>query len=277
MYRGIPASEDAARQTTDVYNNLPLLRDLAVASSEKLDETKPVAERISHQSRSARWSSHWKYLNKKKCARWLDTRSVISRLGGLKAYQRFIHEEIEEQVEEFYHGLYQKPVLGSKEFIERVKQRLGEKARVEEEKPESRRLFSPGLDEIVQATAPGYKKTVEELKRRKRGRENEARMVAIYLGRQLGGHRHEEIGKNGWTRESVVGELGLFADEGASGEGEAASAKSAEDRRSLNKKQKADLTSLATSAISKDTTPQFSRRVSDGCGFAQLSKYANSL
>jgi putative transposase len=142
-----------------------------------------------------RWSSHWGYLNKKKCAEWLDTRSVISRLGGLKAYQRFMHEEIEEEVEEFYHGVYQKPVLGSKEFIGRVKQRLGDKARVEEEKPESRRLFSPGLDEIVQATARGYEKTVEELKRRKRGRENEARIVAIYLGRQLGGHKHEEIGK----------------------------------------------------------------------------------
>ena len=47
----------------------------------------------------------------------------------------------------------------------------------------------------MQATARGYEKSVEELKRRKRGRENEARMVAIYLGRQLGGHKHEEIGK----------------------------------------------------------------------------------
>ena len=71
-----------------------------------------------------------------------------------------MHEEIEEEVEEFYHDVYQKPVLGSKEFIGRVKQRLGDKARVEEEKPESRRLFSPGLDEIVQATARGYEKTV---------------------------------------------------------------------------------------------------------------------
>ena len=35
--------------------------------------------------------------------------------------------------------------------------------------------------------------------------------------------------QNGWTRESVVGELGLFSDEGASGEGEPASAKSSED------------------------------------------------
>ena len=141
-----------------------------------------------------RWSSHWGYLNKKQCPDWLDTDSVLSRFGGLKQYQRFMHEGIEEEIEEFYQGPYQKPVLGSKEFIRRVKQRLGNKARVEEEMPESRRLFSPSLDEIVEATARGYGKTVEELKLRKRGGENEARMATIFLGRQLGGHKHEEIG-----------------------------------------------------------------------------------
>ena len=142
-----------------------------------------------------RWSSHWGYLNKQQCPDWLDTRSVLSRFGGLKEYQRFMHDEIEQEIEDFYRGPYQKPILGSKQFIGRVKQRLGDKAHVEEEKPESRRLFSPGLDEIMEATAREYGKGVEELKRRKRGGENEARMVAIYLGRQLGGHRHEEIGK----------------------------------------------------------------------------------
>src|SRR4029077_1648580 len=67
---------------------------------------------------------------------------------------------------------------------------------------------------LLSATAQGYEKTVEELKRRKRGRENEARMVAIYLGRRSQARRDRQ---NGWTRENVVGELGLFADEGASG------------------------------------------------------------
>jgi len=142
-----------------------------------------------------RWSSHWGYLNKKQCPDWLDTRSVMSRFGGLKEYQRFMHDEIEEEIEEFYQGPYQKPVLGSKEFIGRVRERLGDKARVEQEKPESRRIFGVDLEEIVEATAREYGKEVEELKRRKRGGENEARMVAIYLGRQLGGHKHEEIGK----------------------------------------------------------------------------------
>ena len=66
---------------------------------------------------------------------------------------------------------------------------------MEEEKPESRRVFGLELEAIVGATAWEYGKEVEELKRRRRGEENEARMVAIYLGRQLGAHKHEEIGK----------------------------------------------------------------------------------
>ena len=72
-----------------------------------------------------------------------------------------MHEEIEEEIEEFYQGPYLKPVLRSKEFMGRVKQRLGKKARVDEEKPESRRLFSPPLDEIVEATARGCGKAVQ--------------------------------------------------------------------------------------------------------------------
>jgi len=66
----------------------------------------------------------------------------------------------------------------------------------------------------VQATARGYEKSVEELKRRKRGRENEARMVAIYLGRQLGGHKHEEIGKTvGLGKASSVSSVYLLMKE----------------------------------------------------------------
>ena len=142
-----------------------------------------------------RWSSHWGYLNKKQCPDWLDTALGLSWIGGLKEYQRFMHGEIEEEIEEFYQGPYQKPVLGSKEFIGRVKERLGDKARVEQDKPESRRVFRLELGDIVRATVREYGTEVEELKRRKRGGENEVRMVAIYLGRQLGGHKHEEIGK----------------------------------------------------------------------------------
>jgi putative transposase len=142
-----------------------------------------------------RWSSHWGYINKKQCPNWLNTGSVMSRFGGLREYRTFMQSAIEEEIEEFYKGPYQKPVLGSKAFIGRVKEKLGERARVEEEKPQSRQVFGVELEEIVGATAREYGKRVDELKQRKRGEENEARMVAIYLSRQLGGHRHNEIGK----------------------------------------------------------------------------------
>jgi chromosomal replication initiation ATPase DnaA len=40
-----------------------------------------------------------------------------------------------------------------------------------------------------------YGKPLEELRRKRRGEENEARSMAMYLCRSLGGHRHSEIGK----------------------------------------------------------------------------------
>lgn len=155
----------------------------------------PLGARLVSDMDRYRWSSHWGYLNHKQCPDWLDSRKVMKRFGGIKEYQRFMHEENDQEIEAFYRGAYQKPILASQEFIARMRARLGDKARVVEEKPESRRVFGIGLQAIVEATAREYGKGVEEMKRRRRGGENEARMVAIYLCRQLGGHRHEEIGK----------------------------------------------------------------------------------
>lgn len=95
----------------------------------------------------------------------------------------------------FHKGRYQTPVLGSKGFIERVREKLGDKARVDGEQPQSRQVFSLEIEKIAGATVREYGKRVDELKRRKPGEENEARMVAINLSQQLGGHKHGEIGK----------------------------------------------------------------------------------
>src|SRR3989304_6317848 len=89
----------------------------------------------------------------------------------------------------------QKLIVGDKGFIEWVRERLGDRARVEEEKPESRRVFGLGIEEIARATARVYGKRLEELRRKRRGEENEARSMAMYMCRMLGGHKHGEIGK----------------------------------------------------------------------------------
>lgn len=152
-----------------------------------------------------RWSSHWGYLNQKQCPRWLNTGSVMSRFGGLKDYRRYVQSEIEEEIHDFYKGSYQKPILSDKGFVQRVREMLGERAKVEAEKPESRKVFGLGVEEIVRTVAREYGKRVEELKRRRRGIENEARTMAMYLSWQLGGHKHSEIGQAlGLDNESSV-------------------------------------------------------------------------
>ena len=68
-------------------------------------------------------------------------------------------------------------------------------------------------------------------------------MVAIYLGRHLGGHKHVRGDRqNGGTRENVIGEICLCTDEEASGQREAACAAGSQGSRSFSKKQTADLT-----------------------------------
>jgi hypothetical protein len=60
------------------------------------------------------------------------------------------------EIEDFYKGTYQKPVSGSKKFIERLREKLGDKARVDEEKPESRQVFGLEIQEIVGARVREY-------------------------------------------------------------------------------------------------------------------------
>ena len=155
----------------------------------------PVVAGVVSEVDRYRWSSHWGYLHKKECPKWLNTESVMSRFSGVREYQQFMHSKIEKEVADFYQRRYQKPILGDKGFIERVRNKLGDKARVEEAKPESRRVFGLGIEEIARATAREYKTRVEDLRRRGRGEANEARSMAMYLCRVLGGHKHSEIGK----------------------------------------------------------------------------------
>jgi REP element-mobilizing transposase RayT len=142
-----------------------------------------------------RWSSHRGYLYKSERPRWLNTRSVLSRFGRLREYREFMRSEMEKGVVDFYRGPYQRPILGDRGFVQWVRQRVGERARVEEEKPESRTVFGLGIEQIARVTAKVYGKRLEELRRSRRGEENEARSMAMYLCRSLGGHKHSEIGR----------------------------------------------------------------------------------
>ncbi len=138
-----------------------------------------------------RWSSHRGYLEKQRCSPWLETQTLLARFGqgrrGLEQYRRFMQAGVEAELRDFYREHYLRPILGGKRFIQGVKVRLGKAAAVEAEIPASRRMFRFGLQEIVGATARVYGKNVEELRQSRRGQANEARGMAMYLARTLGG------------------------------------------------------------------------------------------
>ena len=82
---------------------------------------------------------------------------------------------------DFYKATYQRPVLENRDFIDWIKAKLSDRARVEEQKPESRKVFGIEVEEFARVTARVYGKQLEELGRKGRGEENEARSMAMYL------------------------------------------------------------------------------------------------
>jgi putative transposase len=146
-----------------------------------------------------RWSSHRAYLNSKVAPKWLNTMAVLSRFGrgvrGWKEYWAFMHARGEQECGALYPGKRQSPILGEKDFVQWVKEQLGGEAKVEAEKPESRQVYGYELGAIIEATARVYGKRVEDLEKKQRGRANEARAMAMYVGRTLGGYKLVEIGR----------------------------------------------------------------------------------
>jgi REP element-mobilizing transposase RayT len=146
-----------------------------------------------------RWSSHQGLLNRRRCPAWLERGEVLSRFGkGTKAieeYRQFIGQGVEQELKEFYRDGYQRPILGNKDFARWVKEKLGDRAQVRQEIPESRKTFGYGLEEIMRAVAAEYGIRTEQLSKKRRGMANEARGMAIYLSRALGGYKLVDIGK----------------------------------------------------------------------------------
>jgi len=67
------------------------------------------------------------------------------------------------------------------------------RGKVDENQPDFKKVVGLEIADVVGATARAYGKGVEDLRRKRRGEENEVRSIAMYLSRVLGGHKHSEI------------------------------------------------------------------------------------
>jgi REP element-mobilizing transposase RayT len=126
-----------------------------------------------------RWASHRYYRQTKGAPSWLNTTEGVEQIGGRQAFHEFVLSGNEQALKRYYEAKRQSPILGSEEFIERIRQRgavgMREHARYE------RRVVQTAPERVIEEVARQYKVAREEIFRGIRGRENEARKVAMYV------------------------------------------------------------------------------------------------
>lgn len=134
------------------------------------------------------WSSHKAYFSKAKKWSWLQKEVILRQFTPVvsrqaSAYLEFVSHKEAQKLEKFYSLKKLPSMLGSSSFKEYVKEKfMGLANRVEI--PESKAL-APDVDKVIFSVCEHYNLTKKELLYSKRGTENIARDIAIYLVRRL--------------------------------------------------------------------------------------------
>ncbi len=144
------------------------------------------------------WSSHKAFLSYAKKWNWLHKEFFLSILSVDKAkrrtaYRDFVSQEDSEEIGQFFSRKNLPSILGSKSFIEWVKEKYYQ-LKFNEEIPQSRAL-APGTEKIKDVVCNTYHVDRQDLLVSRRGIANEPRNVAVYLTRRFTGETLERIGR----------------------------------------------------------------------------------
>ncbi|MDY6970994.1 MAG: helix-turn-helix domain-containing protein [Thermodesulfobacteriota bacterium] len=158
----------------------------------------PLRTGITDKLKDYTWSSHKAYMSKTKRWEWLHKNYILDMFSREKAlqtaaYRKFVAIEDSQELIRFYSKTNISSILGSEEFIKCVKDVFSRK-RKEKEIPESKQLC-PDIEDIKRVICSYYGIEKAELEETRRGVENEARDLAIYLTRYIRSERLKKIGE----------------------------------------------------------------------------------
>ncbi|MDP6559257.1 MAG: helix-turn-helix domain-containing protein [Candidatus Binatia bacterium] len=138
----------------------------------------------------------------------------MGQFRNIRTFHEFVLEGNEEALEKFYKKRHQSPVLGDEEFRENL---IGESVGVDREHPRyERAAIRPSVDMVLKTLAKMYGVKVKDLIEGKRGKENEARTVGMYLVKEFCDLRLREIaerfgtgsyGAVGWACHGVTSRM----------------------------------------------------------------------
>lgn len=173
------------------YKAIVVDKDADLAQVVRYIQLNPVEAGLVREPQAYVWSSHRFYLRPKEAPQWLRVEEVMGEFGSIRSFHEFVLEGNEDALEEFYKKGRQSPVLGDEEFRERF---IGKPVGVDREHPRHERAaVRPSVDKVLKILATMYGVEVQDLTKGKRGKENEARKVGMYLLKELCDLRLQEI------------------------------------------------------------------------------------
>ncbi len=145
-----------------------------------------------------KWSSHKGYISIAKKWDWLHKNHFFSMLSKnrkdwLRYYKKWVSVEEENEVSEKIGGIKWPVCLGPQAFIDRIKETYGSQ-KINKDIPPSRELL-PDTKRILEMVCKSYDVAVADFLKKRRGKNNETRDVAIYLTRKPRRDTLKEIGE----------------------------------------------------------------------------------
>ncbi len=150
-----------------------------------------------------KWSSYPGYIWEKQEVPWVEYAWVLSQFGpenliSRQNYRDFVIKGLRQPKKNPFAELYGQVILGSKEFIEKIKESIKD-TELDKEIVERKRLTGyVAPEEIFSAVSNFFKTNIEALQNQvqnQAGRNNTAKKVAIYLMKRYSGLSNTEIGQ----------------------------------------------------------------------------------
>jgi len=158
----------------------------------------PIASGLVRAPEAYEWSSCRLYLSAGEWPAWLDTRQLLSRFphkDGRASFLAFMKGAVEDSVRAFYANQRRGAVLGSKQFIDRIRKGVKKREKALIEVPEAKAYIRPDVESCLKAVGQVYGTGREALLLSRRGQRNEVRALAMYACRRLGGMKLGEIAR----------------------------------------------------------------------------------
>ena len=180
------------------YKGILVDKDAYLLELSRYVHLNPVKAGKADRPEAYKWSSYPGYVWKKKEVPWVEYSWVLSQFGPdnvnrRQNYRDFVNKGLQQAKKNPFTELYGQVILGSKEFIEKIKEAVTEKE-LDREIVERKRLTDYVAPEEILSVVSHFFEIKTEALQDERRRNNTAKKVAIYLMKRYSGLSNKEIG-----------------------------------------------------------------------------------